>query len=68
LRFKRNIKNLGCKRKVTIDTKPMVGPLIQRTRNVLRIETLEGKSSQSDDSSGKTWLMMEDAEEISGIK
>jgi hypothetical protein len=43
----------------------MVGPLIQGTRNVLRIETLEGKSSQSDDSSRKTWLMMEVAEEIS---
>jgi hypothetical protein len=46
----------------------MVGPLIQRTRNVLKIETLEGKSSQSDDSSGKTCLMMEVAEEISGIR
>jgi hypothetical protein len=51
----------------------MVGPLIQRTRNVLKIETLEGKSSQSDDSSGKRenvsiWLIMEFAAEIWGRK
>ena len=51
----------------------MVGPLIQRTLNVLKIEILEGKSSLSVDSRGKTekvstWLMMEFAEEISGIK
>jgi hypothetical protein len=51
----------------------MVGPLIQRTLNVLKIETLEGKSSRSVDSRGdrenvSIWLMMEFAEEISGIK
>ena len=56
-----------------IDTKPMVGPLIQRTLNVLKIEILEGKSSRSVDSRRKReivsiWLIMEFAEEISGRK
>ena len=51
----------------------MVGPLIQRTLNVLKIEILEGKSSRSVDSRGKRenvsiWLIMEFAEEISGRK